>query len=255
MLAGSIRGSVAAVALLPLVAAAQRPAVASTAPGSLPRAWEVIERHLEAAGGRAAFLKLASRDVWARYEIPGRGLRGELRVLSARPGRLLIKTEYPELGTAVTGFDGSSGWTANPGSRPTLVTGGALSDLRNDALFDRYDEENLLSAETLGLAVFDGRPCVKVKVVRASGRESLEYFETSTGLFAGSTTLRDTDKGPVTMRTVVSRYQAFDGVRLPRAVRIRVGGVEQVITVMRVTHNDVDARVFALPATLRRGAP
>jgi hypothetical protein len=105
------------------------------------------------------------------------------------------------------------------------------------------------------LADFDGRPCVKVKVVRVPGRESLEFFETTTGLFAGSIALRETDKGPVTMRTVVSHYQAFDGVKLPRSIRIRVGGVEQVITVMRVTHNGVDPRAFALPSTLRSVAP
>jgi hypothetical protein len=249
--AGFLRGSVTAVAVLPFIAAAQRPVSAAPATASLPRAWEVIERHLEAAGGRAAFSRLASRDVWARYEIPGRGLHGELRVLSARPDRLLLRTEYPELGTAVTGFNGTTGWTISPGSRPVLVTGGALSDLRNDALFDRYDEENLWSAETLGFADFDGRPCIRLKVVRTSGHEAFEYFETSTGLFAGSTTLRETDKGPVTMRTVVARYELFDGVRLPRAVRIRVGGLEQVITVMRVTHNGVDPKVFALPSALR----
>jgi hypothetical protein len=245
-------GSVAAMVLLPLLAPAQRPPTPSPAPGMLPRAWEVIERHLEAAGGRAAFLKLVSRDVWARYEIPGRGLRGELRMFSARPNRLLIKTEYPELGVAVTGFDGLVGWTANPGARPTLVTGGALSDLSTDALFDRYDEENLISAEVVELADFDGRPCVKLKIVRTPGRQSVEYFEVATGLFAGSVALRETDKGPVTMRTVVSRYQTFDGVKLPRSIRIRAGGVEQVITVMRVTHNNVDPATFAVPATLRR---
>src|SRR6478735_5292260 len=111
---GAARRVVGALAFLPVVAAAQRPLSASTGVGSLPPAWEVIDRHLEAAGGRAAFLRLTSREVWARYEIPARRLTGELRVFSSRPDRLLIKTEYPELGVAVTGFNGSVGWTANP---------------------------------------------------------------------------------------------------------------------------------------------
>jgi hypothetical protein len=248
------RAAVAAI-LLPLVAAAQRPISASTQSSALPPAWEVIDRHLEAAGGRAAFLKLVSREVWARYEIPARRLSGELRVLSSRPDRLLIKTEYPELGVAVMGFNGSVGWTADPGSRPTLVKGGALADLHADALFDRYDEENLVSAETMEIADFEGRRCIKVRIVRLPDRESFDYFDLDTGLFAGSVAHRATEKGPVTMLTVVSHYQITDGVRLPHLIRIRAGGVEQIVTVMRVTHNHVDPAVFDLPMKLRGAAP
>lgn len=252
---GAARRAVEALAFLPFVAAAQRPLSTSTPVASLPPAWEVIDHHLEAAGGRAAFLKLASREVWARYEIPARHLSGELRVLSSRPDRLLIKTEYPELGVAVMGFNGSVGWTADPGSRPTLVKGGALGDLHSDALFDRYDEENLVSAETLEIADFEGRRCTKLRIVRLPDRESFEYFDIDTGLFAGSIAHRATDKGPVTMLTVVSRYQTTDGVKLPRLIRIKAGGVEQIVTVMRVTHNHVDPSVFAVPNNLRATAP
>lgn len=244
----------AVLTLLPSFAAAQPPAAAGTGV-RLPRAWEVIERHLEASGGRAALQRLSSRDVWARYEIPARRLRGELRVLSARPDRLLIKTEYPELGTAVTGFDGTTGWSIEPGSRPTPITDGALADLHADAVFDRYDEDNLVSAETVDEGDFEGRRCVRLRIVRVPGRESFEYFDVITALFAGSVARRETGKGPVTMRTVVSRYESSDGVRLPHQLRIRTAGVEEIITVMRVTHNGVDPGVFRPPASVRRGTP
>jgi hypothetical protein len=244
-----------ACGLVPMVAIGQGSPAEKSPQVALPPAWQVIDRYLDAAGGRPALLKLASREVWARYEIPARSLSGELRVLSARPNRLLIKTEYPELGVAVTGFDGSVGWTADPGSKPRLAKGGALADLHTDAVFDRYDEENLISAQTIDVSEFDGRPCVKLKIVRVPGRESYEYFDARTGLFAGSVMLRDTEKGPVTMRTIVSRYETTDGVKLPRQIRITVGGVQQIVTVMRVRHNQVDPAVFAPPASLARAAP
>jgi hypothetical protein len=244
-----------ACGLLPIVAIGQASQAATSPQVALPAAWQVIDRYLDSAGGRAALLKLRSREVWARYEIPGRNLSGELSVLSARPDRLLIKTAYPELGVAVTGFDGSVGWTAEPGSKPRLAKGGALADLHADAVFDRYDEENLISAETVGITDFDGRPCVKLKIVRLPGRESFEYFDARTGPFAGSVMQRETDKGPVTMRTIVSRYEITDGVKLPRLIRITVGGVQQIVTVMRVRHNHVDPAVFAPPGSLARAAP
>ena len=236
---------------LPLSIWAQAASSKMSRAASLPPAWQVIERHLDAAGGRAAFLKLQSRDVWAHYQLPARHLDGDLRVFSARPDRLVIRTEYGDLGTGVTGFNGSIGWTIQPGGRAALVTGGELADLHADAVFDRYDEENLLAAETLEVTEFEGRRCLKLRVVRVPDRESFEYFDVETGLFAGSVARRATDKGPVTMITVVSRYQATDGVRLPRLLRIRMGGVEQIITVARVVHNHVDPAIFNVPASLR----
>ena len=247
--------SAVALCLLSGTALSQTPAKSGGRQAPLPAGWEVIDRHLAAAGGRAAFLKLSSRDVWARYEIPARRLRGELRVFSARPDRLVIRTEYPELGVAETGFVESVGWTTEPGSRPTLLKGGALADLHADAIFDRYDEENLLSAETVGFADFEGRLCVKLRVVRVPGRESTEYFDTATGLFAGSVARRDTDKGQITMVTAVSRYEPTDGVLLPRLIRIRAGGVEQIVTIMRVVHNNVNRSIFAVPPKLRDLTP
>jgi hypothetical protein len=124
-----------------------------------------------------------------------------------------------------------------------------------DAIFDRYDEENLVSAETVGFADFEGRPCVKLRVVRVPGRESTEYFDTATGLFAGSVARRDTDKGQITMVTAVSRYEPTDGVLLPRLIRIRAGGVEQIVTIMRVVHNNVNRSIFAVPPKLRDLTP
>ncbi len=233
-----------ALALLPIAAGAQ-------GSSALPRAWEVIDRHLDASGGRAALRKVESREVWASYEFPASRLRGELRVISARPDRLLIKMEYPEFGFGVTGFNGSIGWKAEPGSRARLIKDGALADIHADALFDRYDEENLVSAETVGIADFQGRRCFKLKIVRVPDRESSEYFDMGTGLFAGSEALRATDEGPVRWLTVVTGYQSTDGIKLPRQIRIRAGGVTQIIKVMRVTHNRVDPSVFAAPANLR----
>jgi hypothetical protein len=237
--------------LLPVAGLAQSSPPGGGTPARLPRASDVIERHIEATGGRAALQKISSRDVWARYEIPGRHLRGEVRILSARPDRLVIKTEYPDLGVAVTGFDGSVGWTTAPGARPALVRNGALADLHADALFDRYDEDNLLSAETIEIADFEGRPCVKLRIVRVPGRESFEYFDVATGLFAGSVARRETDKGAVTMRTIVSRYQLEDRVLIPHLIRIRSGGVEEIVTLMRVVDNAVSPSVFVPPSGLR----
>jgi hypothetical protein len=232
-------------------ATAARPASSA----SLPSARDVIERHIEGVGGRAALLRINSRYVWARYAIPARGLKGSVYMFAARPNKRLIRIEYPELGTAVTGFDGTVGWTAEPNESPKLVRGRQLAQLRDESAFDfdLHDEQAVRSMETIEVAEFEGRPCYKLRVVTASLRESLEFYEVASGLFAGSISQRETDKGLVTLKTIVSNYKQTDDVRLPRKLVLRSAGVEQVVTIMGVTHNKVDDSVFEVPLRLRSG--
>lgn len=220
---------------------------------SLPLARDVIRRHVEAVGGRAAILKLHSRYVWARFEAPARRVSGTMQIFAARPSKRLIKMDYPDLGTRVIGFDGERGWTSEPGGRAVLLEGKELAQLRHESLFDfdLHEGDDIRSMHTVGRTLFEGRPCYKLRLVRASLSESFEFFDSATGLFAGSIMRRETAKGPVTVKTVVSKYKPFDGVRLPARITFRSAGVEEVITVISVKHNRVDASVFKLPSRLR----
>lgn len=224
---------------------------------ALPPAGDVIRRHVEAIGGRGAILKLHSRYVWARFELPARRLSGTMQIYAARPNRRLVKMEYPDLGTRVIGFDGENGWVAEPGGKPVLVHGKELAQLRDESLFDLdlHEDKDFKSIETVERAGFQGRECYKLRLVSASLRESLEFYDVATGLFAGRILRRETDKGPVTAKIVVSKYKTFDGVRLPARITLRYAGTEEVFTVISVSHNRVDPSVFELPSRLRPADP
>jgi hypothetical protein len=229
----------------------------SHAPPALPPAGDVIRRHVEAIGGRGAILKLHSRYVWARFEFPARRLSGTMQIYAARPNRRLVKMEYPDLGTRVIGFDGENGWVAEPGGKPVLVHGKELAQLRDESVFDfdLHEQKDVTSAETVERTEFDGRQCYKLRLVSASLRESLEFYDVTTGLFAGRIVRRETEKGPVTAKIVISKYKAFDGVRLPARISLRSAGTEEVFTVINVKHNRVEPSVFELPPRLRQRRP
>jgi hypothetical protein len=59
----------------------------------------------------------------------------------------------------------------------------------------------------------------------------------------------------VTLKTVVSEYRLYDGVRLPSVLSLRSAGVEQLIKVIRVRHDSVNESVFAAPSGLKNGRP
>jgi hypothetical protein len=246
--------SVVATPALSAQQAAGAQAVSRAEP--LPDARDVVARHIEAVGGRDALARLHSRHVWAHFEVPGERVKGQLQIFAARPNRLLIKTTFSDLATTVTGFDGQMGWSETPGSKPALVRGRQLVQLRDEADFDIDLREGpaYRSIETVGRVEFGERTCYRLKVVRASSRELAEFYDVASGLYAGSVARRETDKGPVTVTTIVHRYKAFDGVKVPVQITITSAGVEQVIKVMTVKHNDVRPSVFAPPQRLRSEA-
>jgi hypothetical protein len=234
------------------------PMSAARAPGlaPLPAARDVIARHVQAVGGAAALQRLRSRYVWAKFDIAARRLQGTVELFTARPNRRLVKLRYPDAGTETTGFDGSVGWSVPLDGPPRLLQGAELAQARDDAQFDfdLHPDSLFRSIETVDVAPFDGRPCHHLRLVSTTGRQWDEYYDVSTGLFAGSFVQRATPKGPVTVRTVATNYKDWDGVRLPERLSILTAGTLETITVAKVEHNRVDSAVFELPRALRSAA-
>ena len=63
---------------------------------------------------------------------------------------------------------------------------------------------------TVDKAVFDGRPCYKVSLIRKSGAEDIDFYDVETGLKAGAIGTRESQMGPmnVTMSTRTTRSSA-----------------------------------------------
>jgi len=233
-----------------------RPTLAATN-GELPSAREIINRHVEAVGGEAALMRVRSRYVWATYDYPARHARGTIELFAARPNKRVVKLVYPTIGTAVTGFDGTIGWTTPVGEPPRLIRGAELDQLRDQSAFDfdLHPDSLFRSIETIELADFEGRRCYVLRLTSQTGRQWTEYYDEKSGLFAGSRFPQETERGRVTAVTVMSRYQRFGSVLLPARLTIRSAGVEQNITVARVKENQVDESVFQPPRSLRGAAP
>lgn len=251
LLCGALLG--ASVGRMVSVAPAQSPP-AGRGSSELPSAREVIRRHVAAIGGEAALAKLDSRYIWGTFERPARRIKGTVEVYAARPDRRLIRIKYPEVGAAVTAFDGSIGWTVGVGGDARLVDRKQLPQLRDESVFDLdlHADSLFRTAETLEEVDFEGRRCFKLRFVSVTRREWWEFYDVKTGLFAGSIATRETEKEPVTVRTVVSEYKPKDGVLLPRRIAFRFASVEDIIRVVEIKHNDVSDAVFDPPAKLRR---
>jgi zinc protease len=219
----------------------------------LPAAKEVIANFVKAIGGKEAVLKTSSSHSVGKMEAALQGLSGPIETFSAKPNKMLQKLTIGGVGETSIGFDGQVGWSVDPMQGPTLLSGKMLDEIREQADFYGilHDEKNYTTMETTELTQFDNKECYKLKLIRASGHESAEYFDTKTGLLVGMSGAHETPLGSMPMTTVIGDYKEFEGIKVPTRLSQKVMGMEMVMTVTTCENNKVPDSVFELPAPIK----
>jgi hypothetical protein len=228
-------------------------AAAAQATAALPPARRILDRHVEAIGGREAYLKHSSMHLRGTLSVPAAGMTGTLESFHARPNKSLLKVSLEGVGEVRQGFDGTHGWSLSPMTGPMLQDGQELADNRFEADFQRElkPDSHYVSITTIEQTDFDGRPCYKVRLVRKAGREDIEFYDVATGLRAGSIVTRETHMGEVTSTIVETDYRKFGNLLLPTTFRQQMGPIEQVLKIAVVEYDTVDPSVFALPDAIK----
>jgi hypothetical protein len=226
---------------------------AAAAQDALPPARDIIDRYVEATGGKGALAKYRSRRAVGQISMPAQGVQGELEILAARPDLMRVRMTIPGVGEILSGYDGKIGWSVNPLTGPMRMDGKSLEQMKADADFDAalHTARRFASLETVEQTVFEGRPAYRIKAVRTTGDEDHEFFDMESGLLLGSIVTRESPMGPVKATQLMSEYREFGGVRVATRIVQRMMGTEQVITINAIEFDTVPAEAFDLPAEIR----
>jgi hypothetical protein len=219
----------------------------------LPPARTVLDKHLAAIGGRQAVLSHKSTHATGTLSMPAAGVTGAVDIYGAQPNRTLLKVALGGVGEVLEGFDGTHGWSISPMTGPMLLEGKQLEEKRFDSEFhsELRTDDRYVSLTTLERVDFEGRSCYKVRLVRKTGGEDIEFYDVATGLKAGSITTRETQMGTVTGTTVETDYKKFGNLLQPTTVRSQVGGLQQVITITSMDYDNVPPSIFELPPGIK----
>lgn len=222
-------------------------------PAQLPSARALLDKHLVAIGGRQAVLSHKSTHATGTLSMPAAGVTGAVDIYGAEPNRTLLKVTLGGVGEVLEGFDGTHGWSISPMTGPMLLEGKQLEEKRFDSEFhsELRTEDRYVSLTTLEQVDFEGRSCYKIRLVRKTGGEDIEFYDVASGLKAGSITTRETQMGTVTGTTVETDYKKFGNLLQPTTVRSQVGGLQQVITITSVDYDSVPASIFELPPGIK----
>lgn len=250
------------VALLAATAAAQTPPAppASATPrpaappaAALPPARAVIDRHIEAIGGRKAVLGHTSTHAAGTMSMASSGVSGSIDVYAARPDKSFVKLSIGGIGDVLEGFDGKVAWSVSAITGPMLASGRELAQKKFDAAYDAelHEAARYKSMRTVEQAPWDGRTCYKLSLVHLDGTEDIEYYDVATRLKVATVATRESPMGPVQVTVSFGDYRKFADLLVPTTMKQSTMGVQQVLTFTVVEFDKVPPSIFEPPAEIK----
>ena len=229
--------------------APQKPAAKAATPAT-PSADQILNRYVEAIGGRAAWKKLTSRVSTGTIEVPDMQISGTVEFHEKAPNRLL-RLIILNGASFRQGFDGTTAWTDDPQDGLRMQTGAELEDTRLDADFyhpldlrQLYSKFTLLGTEKIG-----EHDAYVVEAAHSGGDPDKMFFDVKTGLALRIISKRHTADGVLTYQEDLEDYRQVDGIKLPFVVRQSIAQPSFTITFAEVRHNlELDESEFSKPA-------
>lgn len=246
----SLAASSAAFAQTPASTRTPQKAASKAATPATPSVDQILNRYVDAIGGRAAWKKLTSRVSTGTIDVPGMQISGTVEFHEKAPNRML-RVIILNGASFRQGFDGTTAWTDDPQDGLRTQTGAELEDTRLDAdFYHPLDLRKLYSKFTLlGTEKIGEHDAYVVEAARAGGAPDKMYFDVKTGLALRIISKRHTSEGISDYQEDLEDYRQVDGIRLPFMVHQSIAQPSFTITFTEVRHNaELDDAEFSKPA-------
>jgi len=225
----------------------QAPPAKTTEPkvGEAPPTLEqILDKYVQALGGKAALLAPNSRVMKGTIEAPATGVKGTIEIYAKTPDKLLTEVALAPAGNLRTGFNGDTAWQEEHGEVKELTVypkrdADFFLPLKLRELFPRIE---LKGKEKLG-----AREVYRLEAPRL-GNPRRWYFDTVTGLLLRVETRNS--EGNLLSREDYEDYRAVDGIQFPFTMRrLDQDQTEIVIKYSAIKHNvPLDDAKFDMPA-------
>jgi ribosomal protein L21E len=213
---------------------------------------QILDKYLQAVGGKAAFEKLTTRVAkGSLVQIQGTTtITGPVEVYTKAPNKVatIMESQY---GKVQQIFDGTVGWIKNVRGGAYQISGEALVRIKRESDFYRevnlkelYPKMTLIRKDKVG-----DRETYVVEAVPHDGKPDTIYFDAQTGLLIRLDGVIEGEKGrPAPTEIYFEDYREVDGVKLPFTQRQSGPGYNITIKLYEIKHNvPVDDAKFKKP--------
>jgi hypothetical protein len=232
------------------------PATPACAEDGPPKAEALIQKMIDASGGKAAYAKQQSRFSTGKMSLPKMGVELSQTTWAQRPNKSYVLMESPALGTMESGCDGSTVWDNSSMVGPSVKKGPERAVQLREADFDNWPnwKKYYKSATTAGADTVAGQATWKVEMVPLEGTPETMWMDQATGLLLKTSMKIQSEMGEVSVDAFMEDYREVCGMKIPfRTRQVMMGGMqEMVVTTDSVACDPVVPKDrFALPAEIK----
>jgi hypothetical protein len=205
-----------------------------------PTADQIVDKYIEASGGRAAWEKLNSRVSKGTITVAAANVSGPLEIDEKAPNKLLVSVTISG-SVFLQGFDGKVGWSEDPQNGLREQTGAELTEVTREA--DFYHPLDLRKLYTTLRVAGTGKVGERTAYVLEAtppegGNPDRIYFDAQTGLPIRVITQHHNLDGSVEdFQEDFDDYRAVDGIKIPFAVEQSDSQLAFSIKLEEVRHN------------------
>jgi hypothetical protein len=221
---------------------------------ALPKAEEILDKFVEATGGKAVYEKIHNEKATGTFEFVGKGVKGTMTSYRAQPNKMYTRVELENIGAIEDGTDGQTAWTLSAIQGPHIKQGEERAvSLRQATLRSPLEWRKLYkSAETAAVEDVNGQACYKVVLTPNEGKPETQYYDKKSNLLVKMSMTVVSQMGEIPTETTISDYRAQDGLLSPRKSHHSALGQEFEITINQIEYNvDLPKDRFDLPAEIK----
>jgi len=244
-----IRRTLAACAVVVLAAAGARLRAAD----ELPKAETILDKSIEATGGKAAFEKLHNTVIAGSMELAAMGIKGTVSITKAEPDKILTEIEIAGIGSIKEGYDGKVAWEINPMQGARITDGDEKAAAKLQAHFHEENwRDDYKKVETVGAETVDGKDCYKLVLTPNEGSPITQFIDKKTSLVAKTTMTATGPMGEVAVEILISDYRKEGDLLVAHKIQRNAGGQEIAITFDSFKYNvDLAKDKFDLPDDIK----
>jgi hypothetical protein len=214
---------------------------------------QVLDRYVEAVGGRKALEGHTSFVLKGTIDMVNAGIKGTTEIYAVAPNRLAAITELGGIGLIRQVYDGSHAWASDPFSGTRELSGVEAALIRRQAEFNSdLKWRNLWkSVELVDVPTpAGGRPAYVVKMTPkdGEGHPVTNFYDAETFLLVRSETVIETPQATTPSVTTLGDYRTVGGVKIPFKTEQELSNVLLRITFTEAAFDvKIDEAKFAKP--------
>lgn len=192
----------------------------------LPTPEEIIEKYIEASGGKEAHGKINNRKIEISGKVVPMGIEAKVFIYQERPDKYYILTDLGTMGHERSGSDGKIAWVISPFSGTRIFEGEELANRLLDWAFngpDGYDTSYKMM-KTEGIEEINGKICYKVVKIPAEGSTRITYYDKESYLIVKTIADAKSPQGTFKVESYFEGSQKVNDIIFPHKINIFIMG-------------------------------